>query len=242
MSEIGHNNPPLDDPLEALKARADELKQAAAVWLDERPTITDQDMCDRAADYRAQIKALAKACDEKRTELVKPLNDKVKLINTDYKAVPKLLEAVDKMLGQRMAPFLEEQRRKIEEAQRKAREEAEAAKRAAEEAQRAAEEQGSLAALEAAQAAEAEAKEAKRQAAEANKQRAGAKGQYAPRAQSIRRSYSAKITDYRQALEHFAYSEEVKEAVQLAADRAAKQHKLELNVPGVEVIEDKKVV
>lgn len=235
---MGHNNPPspLEEHEAKLKARASALKDAAVVWIDERPSIEDQETSNKAADFIVQIRAFNKLCEDTRTELKKPHLDAGREIDKRLKAIPALLDTVGGILKKRVAEFQKKEQERID-AERRAKEEAERkAKEEAERLAREAEETESVAAIEAAQAAEEAAKQAEAERVAAPT-RAMSKGNLGSKSVSIRKSYTAEITDYEKALAHYANSPQVRDAVLVAANADARTRKLDLDAPGVKVIE-----
>jgi hypothetical protein len=128
LPEIGHNNPPPDTIVSARSA-FDALSQ----YLKSRPVVeTHQD----AKAAKTQIDLAKSALDrleDERDGLVRPLNERVKAVNGEFKAVreplQKLLDEVKARLDrwldaeeQRRLAELEERRRAAEEAERLARE------------------------------------------------------------------------------------------------------------------------
>jgi hypothetical protein len=120
-----------------------ELKQEASGLMEAARSIvvTDAESYQKAGSFFATIKSKIKEVEAERTKRVKPLNDTVKLINSDFKAITEQLEAVLKVVEKPMLDFQREEerkRREAEDAARKERErvEAEARARAEEERQR----------------------------------------------------------------------------------------------------------
>ena len=124
---------PQDDTA-PLKAEANDLMTAARSIVVKTP-----EDYSRAGAFFATIKSKIKEVDVARTARVKPLNDTVKLINADFKAISDQLEAVLKVVEAPMLTFKREeerQRREAEEAARKERERLEREARERAEAER----------------------------------------------------------------------------------------------------------
>jgi len=117
-----------------LKAEANDLMAAARALV-----VKDADDYRKAGAFFSSIKGKIKEIDAARTARVKPLNDTVKLINADYKAISDQLEAILKVVEAPMLAFKREeerQRREAEEAARKEQERIEREKHEAAEAER----------------------------------------------------------------------------------------------------------
>lgn len=76
----------------------------------------------RAAEWLTQVKARIKKLEEKRNLYVRPLNDQVKVINADFKALSIPYLTIETSLKGKIGAYMDEQRRRIEEEERKERE------------------------------------------------------------------------------------------------------------------------
>jgi AraC-like DNA-binding protein len=129
-----HNNPPT--PIEFAKlAMAD-----VSAWMADHPVILSEDDARQAKLHIDRAKAALEAVEAERDGKVRPLNEQVKAINAEYKAIhnadaksPGTLDKILNELKSRLGAFLraeedrrqreaEEQRRKLEDAERLARE------------------------------------------------------------------------------------------------------------------------
>ena len=131
---LDHNNPPT--PIEFASATIGEL----STWMADHPVIQSEEDAREAKLLIDRAKAALEAVETERDGKVRPLNEQVKAINGEYKALhntdAKSPGTFDKVLGelkQRLGAFLlaeearrareaEDARRKLEEAERVARE------------------------------------------------------------------------------------------------------------------------
>lgn len=129
-----HNNPP--PPIEFAKIALDEV----SAWMAEHPVILTEDDARQAKLLIDRAKAALEAVEAERDSKVRPLNEQVKAINAEYKALhnadaksPGTLDKILNELKSRLGAFLraEEDRRlaaaaaeraRLEEAERLARE------------------------------------------------------------------------------------------------------------------------
>lgn len=140
---IGDNQPPepIDDKFDALSERTDELIQTGDRWIEERPTIEDDDTAEKATLYLAQVKDHKKACDEERLGRNRPLHAQVTETNKRFTDLIRPLDIAADKISKLMQAWLDkkeaeaekarlaaeaEAKAKQEEADRKAREAAEA--------------------------------------------------------------------------------------------------------------------
>lgn len=88
--------------------------------------ITDEKSHGIAVDILSTIKERLKSIETKRTEMVKPLNDHVKILNAGFKAAAEPLQDADKSLRPKVTAFqqkLESEKHQKAEEERKRREE-----------------------------------------------------------------------------------------------------------------------
>ena len=122
-----------DETQELIHEASDLLAAAKAIQ------VKDAEGYKKAGAFFASIKTKIKEVEAERTKRVKPLNDTVKLINSDFKAITEQLEAVLKVVEVPMLAFQREEdrkRREAEDAARKERERIEAEARAKAEEER----------------------------------------------------------------------------------------------------------
>lgn len=125
MPEAGHNNPP------SMIETATETMRDISAWMAEAPVIETEESAREAKLYLDRGKLGLKDLDDERDSKVRPLNERVKEINAQYKPIKEDLSVVVGLLGVRIAQFIAAERAKREEIA------AEAARRAAEAEQRA---------------------------------------------------------------------------------------------------------
>lgn len=228
-----------EDPTKDLNAEASSLLESARTI-----RVTDADSYKQAGAFFANIKGKIKEVEAARTARVKPLNDTVKLINSDFKGITEQLEAVLKVVEVPMLAFQREEERKRREAEAAAaaerkRLEDEARAKAEEELQKAMEakaaaqqatnpvaayvaEQQARAAAEAAQSNYREMAMAAQQVQVVVPARVTAAGT------SLRKTWKFRITDINQVPREFLVpNEQMLGAV-------ARSQKESANIPGVE--------
>lgn len=113
-----------------LDMRTDELVEAAEIWAQERPEITDEEMASKCKDFIDQVRSCAKAIEDQRKEEKQPHIDAGKAIDKRWKALTARLDVIKAKLEPRMRAWLfkkdeearAEKRRQEEEALKAARE------------------------------------------------------------------------------------------------------------------------
>lgn len=199
LATAGHNNPPADDPLDALKVNADDaIEQARTIT-----AVENEDQLNAVNALADELKDAADALEAERVIRKKPLDDAIAEIQATFNVylapltnktvkgkIPLALDAIKKA----KEPYLQEQ-------ERKRREEAEQVRKAAEEAARVA--------AEAARAAAGEDMEA-REEAEVLVVQAQAMARNATRAETattkgtgLRSFWVPELTDATAALKHY---------------------------------------
>jgi len=115
------------DFIEKAEIKAKEEGSAASTMLAHAnaTTISTQEGLEQAATGRKAIKDYVKRVDELRKELVGPLNNTVKKINSLFAPALDTAGQADKVLGQKMGAFHTEQENQIRIQEAKAREAAE---------------------------------------------------------------------------------------------------------------------
>lgn len=242
---LGHNNPPAPTPYEAVKSRIEDLLVEARNWAD-GAKVENAEQADTIARVIEQLRLAERAADDARKDEVKPLDDQRDTIQARYNVYiaplknkqPGKIPLAIASLKATPAPWLQkldDERREREEAAR-----AEAAEKA----------RIAAAALMAAQASDLSAQEdvgdllkqadiAAAQARRAANDKAQARGD--GRAIGLRSYFSPVMVDARLALKHYAATnpEAVKAALQAlaAADVAAGKRQ----IPGFNIIEERRV-
>jgi hypothetical protein len=238
---IGGNAPPPKSPYEAAKDRIEELYTEARGWLDGDP-IASQEQADAIQKLMRLIQEAEKVADEARKAEAKPFDDGKAEVQARYnpliqKDKGKTALAVNACKSA-LAPWL----RKLDEIQRAAaevaRKEAEDKRLAAMEAMRQ-RDATNLQQQEAAEALVAEAKQAEAAAKKAENAKPQAKG--AGRAASLRTYYTANVTDYK-AFARYLWVEHpdvLEPFLDELASKMASAGSREL--PGVSIVEDRRV-
>lgn len=229
---IGHNNPPEEDTRTPEQKRVDDLMAAANTWLATCKEITDEATAKACDDFLQQIKDEADALEEARRAFNAPLEKQVKDNNAAYKPLTALLDKAKLLLTPLKTKWLQRERDRL--AAEKAAAEKLAAKKLAE-----AEEAKKLAATSIQAAVKADeaieqAEDAANAATVAAAKKAQVKGNYATKASSLRTYWSAVITDYPLAANHYREHQKVRDLIQSLADADAREHKDKLAIPGVE--------
>lgn len=238
-----HNQPAdwLKGILDPLRPSTAALIENANLWLQNVAKIADDEAASRAADFIARLKGQIKLVDGQRREAKKPVETELASIDDYFGDLIKPLKAgLDVML--------ERQTLWLQEVQRRQNEERIAAARRAEEARKLAEAAAakpvqSVADKLAADEAQRKADELALEADAAQRAKAQVRGDFAPRAQSLRTSWSAQITDWDAATHHYFTRPEVKAAVQKLADADVRVIKAEqTGIPGVRGVSSQKAV
>lgn len=245
-AQMGDNRPPT--PFEAISDKIQELYREAEMWLDGEP-ISTQGQADDLSNLKNMIREAEKEAEALRKEEVKPFDEGKKAVQDRYnpligkttKIKGKTVLAVE-MIGDALKPWLAKLAAEQAERERIAREEAEAKRRAAEEAARKAQaEADSLAAREARERAIAEAEEAEKAAKKVERDKPKTGGGIG-RSTHLRTEYHPMLQNLEMALMHYLATRrgDVENFILglAAADIRAGNH----NIPGIETIEDQKVV
>lgn len=122
-AHIGHNNPP--GPIEIGRITLAD----AAKWLADNPVIETSEVAKAAAAMEKRVKVSFDEIEAERDGKVRPLNERVKSINDEYRKEKASLETARETLKKRLTAYVQ-----AEEAKRRA--EAERIAREAEEAER----------------------------------------------------------------------------------------------------------
>lgn len=237
IAPIGHNNPPDSTIYDAAVDRMGTLHVEASNWLD-GAVAENQAQIDELSRLLAEARAAKKQADDARKEEAKPFDEGKAEVQARYKPLLTSADQIADGCKAAMAPFmqkLEEEKRAREE---KARREAEEARRKADEAMRLAN-RANLAERESADTAAEAAAKAERIANAAARDKASGVGD--GRAITMRTTYRAEIADLPLAARHYwplakAEFEAVVQRLAAADVRAGKRE-----IPGITVIEEKKV-
>jgi hypothetical protein len=213
---LGHNRPPAPTPLD----RAGELVANANRWVAERPSISDEETAGLGQGFVQQLRdcrADLEAALEKERE---PLDLALYAVKVRYKDPLAMIDIALGKMGALLAPFLKAKddrlRAEAEQRQRLADEAQQRAEHALERARATGTVEDQLAMERAAEEAEAARKAAGRPA-----KRAQVKGDYAPRAMSLKTYWHAEVTDADAALAHYGNDASVRLAALAAATKIA---------------------
>ena len=236
----GHNNPP-KTPYEQSKERVEELYAEAKGWLDGEP-ITSQAQADEIQKLMRLIQEAEKVAESHRKAEAQPFDDGKAEVQARYNP----LIQKDKGLTARavsacksaLAPWLKKLDDEQRAAAKLARKEAEEKRLAALEAMRQ-RDAANLDQQEAAEALLAEAKKAEADAKKAENAKPQAKG--VGRAASLRTYYVATVTDYKAFARHLwtTHPEVFEPFLDEIAARMASAGSRDL--PGVSIVEDRRV-
>jgi hypothetical protein len=218
MPEIGHNNPP--SQIEATNETAKTLSD----WLAEHPVIETDEAVREAKLLIDRGKLAAQDLEAERDILVRPLNERVKEINAEYKPASRIIETVVITLQTRATAFLRaEEAKRIHAAQDAARraEEAERAARAASSAAQdaiASDSTGELgtniaAAVTAANRAIADFNRAEREAARAERDTKVKIGGGFKNALSLRQKETLIVQDHQAAIKALGLTDKISAAI-----------------------------
>lgn len=244
MTTIGHNSGVVDaEKLEAEKKRLEEFEAAAADWNKtlkaQGGEILNDEQAARLNDFIAGARKAWKATDAVRKAEKSFYDEQSKKVQAIY--VP-LLDALKKIGADMTAPIdaymvrKQEELRARQEAERKAAQEAEAEARRLSEA---AQDRGDY--LGAAEAAEA-AKAAEKAAQAASKPQSASVASFTGggRTRALRTYRSAKVKSWRIAFMAVEDDPRVREAIQSALNAKIRAKGFAGEIPGVEIIEERK--
>lgn len=235
MSNIGHNNPP--SPFDELSIEAGDVYSECANWLD-GGNIEDDEQAGAVADLINMIRDVSKRFEANRKAEKQPFVDAGKEVDERHKTAVKPLDTALDMLKKVLTEWQVKKDAEIKAAQEAAQKEADEKKRLAQEAMASRE---TLDDAEEAERIAQEAKQAEIAAKVAAKQTSNAKGSVG-RATSLRTTYEAEVTDYREAA-RWLWANNA-QAFHDLIDRLAQQSVRggARDIPGVKVHERKTVV
>lgn len=229
---IGDNNPP--DEFAVLKSDIEELAKDASEWLAKVGNIGNETDAEKAANYKDLLGKLYRKAEKERKAEKQPHLDASKEVDERYKPLKNEAEKAGKRVASVLSAYMVEQ-------ERIAREAAEAERRRLEEEQRKREEAARKAAEEAAAKNEpAPVVEVEPEPAPVVIPEKVKLGGTHAKATTLRSYWSAEITDYAKAVEHYATHSKVVEVIQQLADADARAMKEALNVPGVKLKEERR--
>lgn len=237
IAPIGHNNPPAD-PFDGFAVHIQDLFDEAKNFLDGK-AIESQGQADAVSALLDQFRKVAKDADAARAAEKKPHDDAGKAVQAKWKPQLDKCELGAKTCKDALAPWLMKLEAEKRAAAEAARLEAEARAKAAAEAMRAAQ-ADDLAAREEAEALVAAADEAMTAASRAEKDKAHAKG--GERATGLRSYFRPELTDPKAALIHYVgqQPDAVKGFLTTLAEADVRAGKRQ--IPGFNIIEERRVV
>lgn len=224
---IGHNLPADLTPFDALTHEFASEKEQAEEFM--KKPITTQAEADRAAIWAKRLSTISKKATDLHKVEKQPHLDAGRTVDDKWRTLKDEPDAISKKLKRHMDAFLQEEARKERERQAAARAEAERIQREADAARVAAEKAAAkndndAAAVAAHNNAIAEAERLEKQAADAERD-AQARNASAGRTGakvSLRTFVSAEITDFDKLLVALKDRAEIKEVVEMLANRAAR--------------------
>jgi hypothetical protein len=228
----GHN---LATPLDLIRERVEELCAATNDWNARVAEINDEDTARRCDDFLNQLTAeLKKLADQEKTEKA-PHRKEIERIGLAYGGLRLVLETAKAMIQPKMRDWLNRKRERLT-AEKKARQEAEA-ERLAREAEIAAAKAGPTVESQVrAQQAQERADEAAALATEPI-QRAQVRGQYSPRARSLRVSWAAEVIDIVRCFARYQDHPDVLAVLTKLASAEARATHGQIQLPGCRLVE-----
>ena len=226
-----------DDPFEALKLEIEDKVIQAEDYLKQHPEIKSQETCNLFRNLQAQLLALNKRADGMHEVEKRPILDAQRACDDKFRFRASV-KVITERLRSRFETFLKlEERRQREEAEAKFRAEQE---RVAKERQRIEAERAQKLANDPVAALTETVPElpAPPIAPETVKVQAG--GGFGRKA-GLQTVWIPQIVDYHAALAHFADHPDVKAVVERLVKHVVKDSKGTAKIPGVNVIEDRKV-
>lgn len=245
-AQIGDNLPP--SPFEVIADKINVLYEEAKQWLDGDP-VASQGQADDLSNLKNMIRDAEKEADALRKEEVKPFDDGKKAVQERYHPLigntkagkGKTVLAID-MINKALIPWLNKLAEEKAEAERAARQKAEEERRKADEATRSARQaEADLVAREQAEAQLVAAQKAEAEAKRAEKDTAKASGGIG-RASHLRSEFHPVLQNAMQALAHYAAHRPQDVEQFLLGLAATDVRNGAREIPGFEIIEEKKVV
>lgn len=234
--EPARNNLP-DDPFEALKAEIEDKLVQAEDYLTKNPEIKSQETCNLFRNLQAQLLALNKRADGMHEVEKRPILEAQRACDDKFR-FRATVKVITERLRSRFEAFLKsEERRLREEAEAKFRAEQE---RVAKERQRIEAERAQKLASDPVAALTETPPELPPVPIAPEQVKVQAGGGFGRKA-GLQTVWVPQIVDYQAALAHFSEHPDVKAVVERLVKHVVKDSKGSAKIPGVNVIEDRKV-
>lgn len=232
---LGDNAP--DDPFQAVKEQADDKIASAQAWLKAHPVVKTQVECDYAANLNKELLALKKTADALHAAEKAPILEAERHVEDKFRFRVNLKGTADALKIVFETFMKAEDRRKREEAERQHRDEV---ARAEAERKRIADERAKLHRddpIAALTSPEPEMPTLPLAPVVPKTQAGGGIGS----ARGLKTVWVPAIRDHAAALAHFATHPDIVAALEKIVKAEARVHKQATKIPGVEMIEDRKV-
>ena len=236
-----HNQPPEPTPVE----RGAELVANCNRWSAEVPKISDAEQAGRAQAFVDQLRAQTADVEAELKKEREPFDIEIAMLRTKYHQPLMLLGiALDRMKAL-ASDWLDREKARIAREATERRQRAAEAEAAASAAREAAARSGATVEAEAAAREAEDEADALRAAALKPVERPQIRGEFSPRAMSLRVNWRAVITDEQKALKHFAKHPAIRAAalaaiVKLESEHARKVKDATLAPPGVRFDKEEK--
>ena len=236
---MGHNS---NNILQSLQFRTDELVDAGKQWA-EMGELTSPDHAAGLADFLAQELEYRKKVDSTGKAERDPFTAKAKEIKAAYDKVTAPLAPVQAVCSEMSLRWLQALEREAAEERRRLEQEAAAAEAAAVMAQEAADDAMGADSIDAGiEALDAAEKAAEAHAAVDNQPKAQVHGNITPKAQSLRKTWHAKVTNFEDAVLYYYEHPDIRAVVEKLASAEARASKGSAKIPGVEFFQKAKAV
>jgi len=217
------------------ETRTDELIEAADVWLKEVGEIDTDEHANRCDSFLTQLQEHWRTVEAGRKAEKVPHDDAGKAVQAKYVPVLDRIKKAGELLKGNLKGFLRKKEAEKAEAERVARLAAQAEQRIANEAARKAAEAETVDAVVEAEAAQKQADAKRAEAGRIERSSAGVKGDYSKKARTIRKVWTAGVTDLDKAYKHYRDREEVRECLTKLAAADARAAGKEIDIPGCRV-------
>ena len=232
---IGDN---LGSPIDQMRARVDELIDAANKWLKTVPEITDDEVANRCEGFLGQVAAEEKAAEAARKLANEPHRIAVEANNALFKPLTTRLTTIRDLLKPRLARYLQLKAQRLEDERRRKAAEAAAEQEKARAAAKLAEKNQTVENVVAAQEAADKATAAVEARDDAAGQRASVKSEFSQRARSLKTVRRAEVVDQDAAYRHYRAHQDVRDVLVKLANQDARAKDGPAVVPGIRFFEE----